>query len=274
MPPTAGPLPPRTFRKVSIVIPVYNERATVNTIIERVLAADTLGLEKEIIVGDDGSTDGTRAVLQKWIGRPGIRILLKDRNTGKGAALRLGFQHVTGDIVIIQDADLEYDPADYPKLLQPILNQHADVVYGSRFLGFPRRVLYFWHTVANRFLTLFSNMLTNLNLTDMETCYKVFRAEILREVRFESNRFGFEPEFTVKIAKRKYRVYEVPVAYYGRSYKEGKKITWRDGVAALFWLTYYAIKDRPRLREVRQEHPAWEGRLSSPTWPGTGNDPE
>ncbi len=274
MSPTAGPFPPRTFRKVSIVIPVYNECTTVETVIERVLAADTLGLEKEIIVVDDGSTDGTRAVLQKWIGRPGIRIILKDRNTGKGSALRVGFEHVTGDIVIIQDADLEYDPGDYPKLLQPILHQHADVVYGSRFLGFPRRVLYFWHTVANKLLTMFSNMLTNLNLTDMETCYKVFRAEILREVRFESNRFGFEPEFTVKIAKRKYRVYEVPVAYYGRSYTEGKKITWRDGLAALFWLAYFAIKDRPHLREVRRESPVWEGPSSSSALPRTGNDPE
>lgn len=247
-----GPLPPKEFRRVSIVIPVYNEEKTILSLIEAVLEADTLGLEKEIIVVDDASTDGTREQL-KNIRDERIKVILKEKNEGKGAALRRGFQEVTGDIVMIQDADLEYDPADYPKLLTPILQNRADVVYGSRFLGFPRRVLYFWHTVANRFLTLVSNMFTNLNLTDMETCYKFFRSEILDEVEFRSNRFGFEPEFTVKIAKRKYRVYEVPIAYYGRSYEEGKKITWKDGVAALFWILYYVLTDRPGNRILRRE---------------------
>lgn len=251
-----GPLPPKTFRKVSIVIPVYNEVNTVHALLTRVVAADTLGLEKEVIVVDDGSTDGTRGELARWVGHPIVRVIEKPRNEGKGAALRTGFQYVTGDIVIIQDADLEYDPADYPKLLRPVLDNQADVVYGSRFLGFPRRVLYFWHTLGNRWLTTLSNMFTNLNLTDMETCYKVFRAEILREATFESNRFGFEPEFTVKVAKRKYRIYEVPIAYYGRSYAEGKKITWRDGLAALFWIVYYTLKDRPRA-VVRAEVRDW-----------------
>ena len=251
-----GPLPPKVFRKVSIVIPVYNEVNTVHALLMRVVAADTLRLEKEVIVVDDGSTDGTRGVLARWVGHPLVRVIEKPRNEGKGAALRTGFQYVTGDIVIIQDADLEYDPADYPKLLTPIVENKADVVYGSRFLGFPRRVLYFWHTVGNRWLTILSNMFTNLNLTDMETCYKVFWAEILREVTFESNRFGFEPEFTVKVAKRRYRIYEVPVAYYGRSYAEGKKITWRDGLAALFWIIYYTLKDRPRA-PVRAEVRDW-----------------
>ncbi len=247
-----GPLPPKKFKKVSIVIPVYNEAKTVRSILSHVLQADTLGLEKEVIVVDDASTDGTRDIL-RTIHDPQVRVILKEKNEGKGAALRTGFHQVTGDIVIIQDADLEYDPADYPKLLEPILKNKADVVYGSRFLGFPRRVLYFWHTVANRILTLISNIFTNLNLTDMETCYKFFRSEILKEVEFRSNRFGFEPEFTVKIAERRYRVYEVPIAYYGRSYDEGKKITWKDGLAALFWILYYVMTDRPGKRVVRRE---------------------
>jgi len=157
--------------------------------------------------------------------------------------LQSGFKYVSGDIVIIQDADLEYDPTDYLKLIAPIEEGKADVVFGSRFLGYPRRVLYFWHTIGNKLLTLFSNMLNNINLTDMETCYKAFRASLLKEITFKSKRFGFEPEFTAKVAKRKYRIYEVPISYYGRNYKEGKKITWKDGLAALFWIIYYRIKD-------------------------------
>ena len=257
-----GPLPPKEFTKVSIVIPVYNEEETIEKILSAVDSADTLSLEKEIIVIDDCSSDRTREILHAIEKKPYWKFIFKEKNEGKGSALRTGFKHVTGDIVIIQDADLEYDPADYPRLLKPILDYKADVVYGSRFLGFPRRVLYSWHTVANRFLTTVSNMFTNLNLTDMETCYKVFRSEILNEVTFESNRFGFEPEFTVKIAKRKYRVYEVPIAYYGRSYEEGKKITWKDGLAALLWIIYYVLKDNPQYVVRKEIRPQFQEKTS------------
>lgn len=263
----SSPLPPKTFRKVSIVIPVYNESATIDTLLRMVLEADTLNLEKEIIVVDDCSTDNTREILQQWVGRPGIHIIFKERNEGKGAALKSGFTYLTGDIVIIQDADLEYDPKDYPKMLQPILANLADVVYGSRFSGYPRRVLYFWHTAANRFLTLVSNIFTNLNLTDMETCYKFFRREILQDMQFSARRFGFEPEFTVKIAKRGYRVYEIPIAYYGRSYKEGKKITWKDAIAALFWIVYYTLTDHPQRRESSCEPVSSAQSASNPKAP-------
>jgi glycosyltransferase involved in cell wall biosynthesis len=226
--------------KISIVIPVYNEEKTIKEIVKKI---DQVNLEKEIIIVDDGSKDATPQLLKDIQDHYHCKLICKKKNEGKGAALREGFQQVTGDIVIIQDADLEYEPNDYFVLIDPILKGNADVVYGSRFLGYPRRVLYFWHTLGNNFLTLFSNMLNDLTLTDMETCYKVFKASILREVTFRSNRFGFEPEFTAKMAKKKYRIYEVPVSYYGRSYKEGKKITWRDGVAALYWILYYRIKD-------------------------------
>jgi len=223
--------------RLSVVIPAYNEKDTVLELLRRVDAVP-LSLEKEIIVVDDFSTDGTREVLG-GLGRPDIKVLFHAKNMGKGSALRTGFSETTGDIVLIQDADLEYDPAEYPGLLAPILDGRADVVYGSRFLGGPHRVLFFWHSVGNRFLTALSNMVTNLNLTDMETCYKVFRGDILRKLRLKSRRFGFEPEVTIKIAKLKCRIYEVPISYAGRNYSEGKKIGWKDGLAALWHILRY-----------------------------------
>ena len=223
--------------KLSVVIPVYNEKNTIEEILRRVQAADA-GLEKEIVVVDDGSTDGTRDILKK-LASPGVRVPLHEKNMGKGAALHTGFAQADGEIVLVQDADLEYDPREYVKLLEPILDGRADAVFGSRFLGGPHRVLFFWHYVGNRILTTFSNMLTNLNLTDMETCYKVFKKDILQKIRLKSRRFGFEPEITVKLAKMKCRVFEVPISYSGRLYEEGKKIGWRDGVAALFHILRY-----------------------------------
>lgn len=225
--------------KISVVIPVYNEEKTIGILLKKVLAVN---LEKELIIVDDASTDSTRQIL-KSINEPNVRVILKERNEGKGAALQEGFKHVSGDIVIIQDADLEYDPNDYYKLIEPIINNGADVVFGSRFLGYPRKVLLFWHTVGNKILTIISNMVNNINLTDMETCYKVFRSKILKEVKFSSKRFGFEPEFTAKVAKKGYSIYEVPISYHGRAYKEGKKITWKDGLAALYWIIYFRLKD-------------------------------
>ena len=221
--------------KISVVIPVYNEEATVRTIVERVRKALPDG---EIIMVDDRSADKTWAILEELKGE-GIKIFRHETNRGKGAALRTGFKEVSGDVVIIQDADLEYDPADYGKLLEPISDGRADVVYGSRFLGGPHRVLYFWHYMGNKGLTFLSNMLTNLNLTDMETCYKVFRSEILEKIEFKSNRFGFEPEFTAKVAKLGLRIYETPISYSGRDYAAGKKITWKDGIAAVCHILYY-----------------------------------
>ena len=215
--------------KLSVVITVYNEAGTIREIIQRVLAAPS---EKEVIVVDDGSTDGTREILRREAPN-GVVVLFQDSNRGKGAALRAGFQKVTGGIVLVQDADLEYDPAEYPRLLKPIVDGRADVVYGSRFSGETHRVLFFWHYVGNRFLTMLSNMLTNLNLSDMETCYKVFRADILKRLVLRSNRFGFEPEFTAKVARLGCRIYEVPVSYHGRGYESGKKITWKDGLSAI-----------------------------------------
>ncbi|NUM54523.1 MAG: glycosyltransferase family 2 protein [Candidatus Hydrogenedentes bacterium] len=226
--------------KLSIVIPAYNEAETIRQVIDRVRAAP---YETQIIVVDDASTDATSERLDSVAGDGSLEVIRHTRNLGKGAALRTGFARVTGDIVIIQDADLEYDPQDYPKLLEPLLDGRADVVYGSRFLGGPHRVLLFWHSVGNRFLTLLSNALTNINLTDMETCYKAFRADILKDVTFKSERFGFEPEFTAKVAKRGYRIYEVPISYSGRGYSEGKKITWKDGVAALYFILRYRLFD-------------------------------
>jgi glycosyltransferase involved in cell wall biosynthesis len=226
--------------KLSVVIPVYNEKDTLLEILERVRGVD---LPKEIIVVDDFSTDGTREVLQNLPSADDLKILYQTRNQGKGAALRMGFAAVAGDIVVIQDADLEYDPAEYPQLLQPILAGKADVVYGSRFLGGPHRVLLFWHRVGNLLLTTLSNMMTDLNLTDMETCYKAFRATILKEIRLRESRFGFEPEFTAKVAKARCRIYEVPISYSGRDYAEGKKIGWRDGIAAIFFILKYRFFD-------------------------------
>jgi len=222
---------------LSVVMPVYNELRTITAVIERVLKAP-VDLPKEIVVVDDASTDGTRELLQRL--PPGeIRLVLHDVNQGKGAATRTGIAHATGEIILIQDADLEYDPRDYPSLLEPILEDQADVVFGNRFHGGPHRVLYFWHYAANRGLTLLTNLLTGLNLTDMEVGYKVFRRDVLRRLTLESNRFGFEPEVTVKVARLRCRVYEVPIRYYGRTYEEGKKITWRDGFAALFHILRY-----------------------------------
>ena len=226
---------------LSVVMPVYNEARTIVAVIERVLQAP-VDLAKEIIVVDDASTDGTRQLLENM--SPGeIRLVFHAVNRGKGAAIRTGVAQATGDIVLVQDADLEYDPRDYPLLLEPILEGHADVVFGNRFHGGPHRVLYFWHYAANRFLTLLTNLLTGLNVTDMEVGYKVFRRDVLQRITLTSDRFGFEPEVTVKVAKLGCRVYEVPIRYYGRTYQEGKKITWRDGVAALFHLLRYRFFD-------------------------------
>lgn len=229
--------------KVSIVIPVYNEEKTIETIVKKVHAADVLGLEKEIVTVNDASTDGSRDALERIKGQYGLSVFHQPVNLGKGAALHRGFAEATGDIVIVQDADLEYSPDEYKVLLQPIIDGDADVVYGSRFLGGkPHRVLYFWHYLGNKFLTLLSNMFTNLNLTDMETCYKVFRKSVLGQIQLAEKRFGFEPEVTAKIARLPgIRIYEVGISYRGRSYAEGKKINWKDGVRAIYCIIKYAI---------------------------------
>ena len=220
-----------------MIIPVYNERATVEEIIRRVQEVN-VGLEKEIIVVDDSSQDGTSEIL-KNLKSPDLKICRHTKNMGKGAALRTGFSQAEGDIILIQDADLEYNPQDYPKLLEAILDGRADVVYGSRFLGGPHRVLFFWHYIGNKILTTLSNMLSNLNLSDMETGYKAFRREIMEAIEFKSKRFGFEPEFTMKVARMNCRIYEVPISYSGRDYSQGKKINWKDGIAAIFHLIRY-----------------------------------
>ena len=253
---------PKKYLKLSIVIPVYNERDTIEELVRRVQAVD-VNMGKEIIIVDDHSTDGTTQLLQKWadscsssptflthetldnrsIPSGEVKIFFQNKNEGKGSALRRGFKEAQGEIIIVQDADLEYDPQDYHKLLEPITRGMADVVYGSRFLGGPHRVLLFWHYVGNKFLTLLSNTLTNLNLSDVWTCYKAFKSEVLQKIRLRENGFGFEPEVTAKVARHNFRVYEVPISYWGRTYEEGKKITWRDGVKAIYSIVRYRLFD-------------------------------
>ncbi|MCS7062098.1 MAG: glycosyltransferase family 2 protein [Anaerolineae bacterium] len=232
--------------KLSVVMPCYNEIKTIDAILRKVMTA-CQNMDYEIIVVDDGSSDGTREYLAKLDPNGPVKVVFHQVNRGKGAALRTGFSHATGDVIIVQDADLEYEPAEYPKLLKPILDGQADVVYGSRFIGGEsHRVLYFWHSMGNKFLTLLSNIFTNLNLTDMEVCYKVFKREILEEIELEEDRFGFEPEFTAKIAGNGYSIYEVGISYYGRTYEQGKKIGWKDGVRACFVILKYGLFRRPR----------------------------
>jgi glycosyltransferase involved in cell wall biosynthesis len=235
--PQPQPPAPSADRCLSVVMPCYNERATIEEVVERVVASPHT---RELLIVDDGSTDGTRDVLAK-LDDPGIRVLVQERNQGKGAALRRGFAEATAPYVVVQDADLEYDPEEYGDLIAPLLDGRADVVYGSRFLGGrPHRVLYFWHSVGNKLLTLASNAFTNLNLTDMETCYKVFRREVLESFTLEEDRFGIEPEITGKVAAGRWRVYEIGISYSGRTYDEGKKVGWRDGVRALYCIVRYS----------------------------------
>ncbi|MBX7104340.1 MAG: glycosyltransferase family 2 protein [Gemmataceae bacterium] len=238
-----GIYPIPTGFKLSVVIPVFNEKRYLHEILRRVR---DVPIPKELVIVDDCSTDGTRDMLREYEGQDDITIIYQEVNQGKGAALRTGFKHCTGDVVLVQDADLEYDPAEYPRLIQPIIDNRADVVFGSRFIGDQHRVLYYWHSVANTMLTTLSNMFTNINLTDMETCYKVFRREVLDGINLKSDRFGFEPEITAKVAKKKnpsWRIYEVPISYSGRTYEEGKKIGLKDAFNALYCIVRYWMFD-------------------------------
>jgi glycosyltransferase involved in cell wall biosynthesis len=246
--------------KLSLVIPVYNELATLPEIVSRIAAVD---LDKELVFVDDMSSDGSRELLsdlreqglERWLAAHGkqrplrrtneVQVLLQPQNMGKGAALRAGFAAATGDIIVVQDADLEYDPQDLPRVIAPIVDGIADVTFGSRFIGTPRRVLFFWHQMLNSGLTLLSNMFNDLNVTDMETCYKAFRADVLKAITVEENRFGIEPELTAKVAKMRLRIYEVPISYHGRTYEEGKKIGWKDGVRAIYCIVKYGVRRRP-----------------------------
>ncbi len=248
--------------RLSVVIPVYNEVRTVEALLRKVREVP---LWMEVICVDDGSTDGTRDVLSRLEGSLIDTLVFHEHNKGKGAALRTGFQHATGDVVVVQDADMEYNPREFPMLLQPILAGKADAVYGSRFLGGPHRVLFFWHSVGNRFLTLLSNMFTDLNLTDMETCYKMVRTELLHSLPLSANRFGIEPELTARLAQAHARIYELPISYDGRSYAEGKKIGWKDGVSALWCIFRYNVTGPKAKPWTPPEVPAWETpeRLSS-----------
>jgi glycosyltransferase involved in cell wall biosynthesis len=233
---------PKGF-KLAVVIPVYNELQWLREIVRRV---QEVPIPKELILVDDCSTDGTRDILKEMEAVPNIRVIYHEKNQGKGAAVRTGFKHANGDVIVVQDADLEYDPAEYPRLIQPIIENRADVVFGSRFIGENHRVLYYWHSIANKVLTTLSNIFTNLNLTDMETCYKVFRREVLEGINIKSNRFGIEPEITAKIAKKKnpsWRIYEIPISYSGRTYEEGKKIGLKDVFPALYCIIRYWLKD-------------------------------
>lgn len=227
---------------ISIIIPVYNEKETLPEIIDLVNADKNV--TKEVIIIDDYSVDGTRELIKNDISQKVSKIIYHEKNLGKGAAIRSGLSASSGEIIIIQDADLEYNPNDYPALLKPIIEGKADVVFGSRFLGGTHRVLYFWHSLGNKFLTALSNMFTNLNLTDMETGYKVFTKKVKDSLSLECNRFGFEPEFTAKVARKKFRIYEVPISYYGRDYSQGKKITWKDGIAAIYFILKFALFKR------------------------------